>query len=725
MFDPIQFDTIVERRSLDREQRGALRLSLDPGEASLDTLGLDGVELVDVSVSGVGLLLPGDFDQHHRELGGVLRFGQRKTAVRLEPMRVAQSSDVRRLGARFIDPTHQTLRELGDFLIDGFVRKERRLSHLWQAREKVLRFRSNVFVTDLLRHKAIRQATPIYVYRGGVPLQARLFALDLDHQAGKQVLNTIPHGEDARNLVPGTSYDFVLAGKMAASIFSSSIVQASKESVAIEVPSEIRQCGFRASGRRKLPEAETIPVVTPHSRNQDERINGVLLDVSVSGFSFILQHEFDPLLPGDQLPQLTIELPVGCLTMSAIVRRVARIIHGTGRECGIEILRFSCDRDRELWERFIFERLHPRALANEPFIVPAAWHLLDTSDYLRLWTPRALRDRLESSFFKSWSLVDPNCGHLTILTEGNQNIGTIAASRNYPRTWLLHSLGVDKERRSRSRFFFDVARDMYDGILHLVQHSPNSKYFVLYVEKAKRWTSLLYRDFVAAYSDDSAMLFDDYRLFRRQTAIAVPARQLGSDIRIELVQGRQLQDISAHLRRKLAHLEFDAFAYAEHEIDLKSFREEFANVGQDRSRSTIVAYQSGVPIAALLADIGDEGANVFGLLNRCRIFWFAECSERLEIKERLLSRAVSVYRSAGKMAFVFIDRDEENHDVASGLGYEFVSEGVRWLARTDIMPAWRSYIEDVMGLQGGVDPDEQPVSAIIGTKLDAIQTECG
>jgi hypothetical protein len=725
MFDPVQFDPAIERRSLDREQRGALRLSLDPGEASLDTLGLDGVELVDVSVSGVGLLLPRDFDQHHHELGGVLRFGERKTAVRLEPMRVAQGLDVRRLGARFIDPTHQTLRELGDFLIEGFVRKERRLSHLWQARENILRFRSSLYVTELLRHKALRQATPIYVYRDGLPLRVRLYALGIHDAGGQQVLNTIPHGEDALHLSSGATYDFVLAGKKAASLFSSTIVQASTDSVIIAIPTEIRQCGFRASGRRRLPETESIPVAAPHSRNQDECISGFLLDVSVGGFSFILQHNLDPLLPGDQLPRLSIELPVGCLTVSAIVRRVAGTIQDTGRECGIEILKFSSDSDRDLWERFVFERLHPRSLANEPYIVKAAWQLLDASEYLRLWTPNMLRDHLELSFFRSWSQVDKNCGHLTILTDGNRDIGTLAASRIYPRTWLLHSLGIDKERRSRTRFFFDVARDVYDAILHLVQHSQNSEYFVLYAEKSKRLTKLLYGDFVDAHSDATAMLYDEYRLFKRRTDNSAYSPPIENGISIEVLRGRQLHSLSRLIERKVSHLEFDAFSYAEQEIDLGLFGEQFINIGSDRSRGAIVALRGTTPLAALVADVGDEGANVFGLLNRCRIIWFSDVIDRQNIKGALLTCAVTYYRDAGKLAFVYIDRDGEGDDVAAELGYDFVSEGIRWLARANIMPAWRSYIEDIMGLKGDSYLDAQPISETFGANLNAIQTECG
>ena len=194
---------------------------------------------------------------------------------------------------------------------------------------------------------------------------------------------------------------------------------------------------------------------------------------------------------------------------------------------------------------------------------------------------------------------------------------------------------------------------------------------------------------------------------------------------LRYLNDQHLRDLSKHIECKMTHLEFDAFAYSEHEIDLRSFGEHFNDIGSDRSRSAIVAFQGATPIAALVADLGDEGSNVFNLLNRSRIIWFADDAKRFEIKRALLSNAVTLYKSAGKMAFVFIDRDHENDDIAIDMGYDFVSEGIRWLARTDIMPAWRSYIEDIMGIQGDSDLDARPVSETFGTNLNAIQTECG
>ena len=168
MLDQLPGDRTSRAQSTDREQRGALRLALNPGEAKLEAFDTSDVELVDVSVSGVGLVLPRDFNQHSLELSGVLRLGERSTVVRLEPTRSILDADTMRIGARFLDPTHEMLNSVGDFLIQGFVRREQSLAHLDQSRGKTLRISNAQLISRLLRDKLIRHRLPLRVYQGDV-----------------------------------------------------------------------------------------------------------------------------------------------------------------------------------------------------------------------------------------------------------------------------------------------------------------------------------------------------------------------------------------------------------------------------------------------------------------------------------------------------------------------------------------------------------------------------
>jgi hypothetical protein len=150
-----------------------------------------------------------------------------------------------------------------------------------------------------------------------------------------------------------------------------------------------------------------------------------------------------------------------------------------------------------------------------------------------------------------------------------------------------------------------------------------------------------------------------------------------------------------------------------------TFREVFSGIGTDRTREAVVAYRRGIPLAALIVEIGNEGTSVFGLLNQCRLFWLECVHDRSAIKRALLAEAVRIYQAAEKREFLFLDWDSTVDSEAVHEGYEFISDGIRWLARMDVMPAWRSYIEEILGLRGG-DRHEKRNIQTSGHNLDAL-----
>lgn len=681
------------RGPFSQEQRRDLRLVLEPGEAWLRTAGADEVELIDLSASGVAVALPAGVSHAFRELTGELKLGDRRAGVRLERVRLESAGTAVRVGARFRSLSEEAWGEIGNFLIGGFSKREKQLSRLNLDPTNALRFEGLSFLVRLLRRQTVGKTIPLHVYSGVSPEDVRLYAASIAWERTQPALVAFARGSDARQIRVGGEYSFLLPGKTAVSIFSSRILQVTNESVLIEIPQEIRQCGFRDSGRRKLSSGRTLWIRTFHPRSNG-RIDGILSDVSLSGFSFTVTNSSDPMFPGDDLPEVGVRLPTEALTPSVVIRRVSRRDARSGFYYGVRITSFPSDHERERWERFVFEQLHPRLVSNEPQAVEGAWDLLGSSGYLDLWTPKARRRHLEDRFLESWVGIPSDQGHVTFLvSERKERLGTIAASRIYPRTWLVHSLGIDKDGQRRRRLFMDVARELYDVIFHLVQQSPNAAYFVLYVEKHRRWTKLLYGDFVDAYADDTASRFDEYRLFKRQTELAVPKVDR---VAVRKLGGTGLQVLSREIRKAVSGIEFEAFSYDEDNFDLGNFRRAFPRAGTDRGRKAVAVYQEGVLVAALVAELGNEGTNVFGLLNQCRIVWCRTVLDRDRIKQTLLAEAVELYRAAGRKEFLFIDWDVPHDSCAAGLGYELGWEGLRWLGRTEIMPAWRSFVDEVL-----------------------------
>ena len=57
------------------------------------------------------------------------------------------------------------------------------------------------------------------------------------------------------------------------------------------------------------------------------------------------------------------------------------------------------------------------------------------------------------------------------------------------------------------------------------------------------------------------------------------------------------------------------------------------------------------------------------------------------------------YAGLGAAESVLIEATEERRSLLAGIGYRFVSPGIRWLARVQVLPAWLSYVENELGVE--------------------------
>jgi hypothetical protein len=422
-------------------------------------------------------------------------------------------------------------------------------------------------------------------------------------------------------------------------------------------------------------------------------------DVSEKGLSIPFRTGHDLLFPGERLDDVRIDLPTGPVHARAIVRGIApRRFDGGAFVCGVELTEFETPMDRERWRQHVFALAHPRTTDLDAGFASLAWEVLDSSDYLGLWTRPEDRERLEREFMSSWNSPNLVPGHLIVLREEERRVGTFATSRVYPKTWLLHSLGVEKKERRKRRYFLDVARELYAAMLTLLKGEA-APYFVLFVEREKRWTDLLYRGFVESLPPGAVSLYDEYELFKVATGTPAAARpELPRGWRIEAAAPGELRAVAGRLRDLLTPLEIDAYDYGDETIGLRSFAQEAPTRFR---REVFVAHDGRESRAALIAECGSDGVNVFGLLNSCRVFSLAPVADPAQeraVARGLLAAAEGFYRSRNVPEFNLFATSPAMAEAAAERG-RFVATGVRWLATCGLLPAWLSYVDDVLQLR--------------------------
>jgi hypothetical protein len=501
--------------------------------------------------------------------------------------------------------------------------------------------------------------------------------------------------EDA--LEPDVPYSFLLPASGAAILFSATARHARGRAVTLSFPAEMLQGGFRDSLRLPTLHGEGLLVSFPHHRTDGLRRARLVQDVSDQGLSFPLASGQDLLLPGDRLDDLRVELPTGAVSTRAVIRSVAPREGAGGLTCGIELLDFEGAADRRRWERYLFSRAYPRTVDEGPDLAGMAWQMLDSSGYLDLWTRAEDRERLFRRFHHQWRWPSAAPSHLIVLREQSRHAGTFATSRLYPRTWLLHSLGVDKDARRRHGAVLDLARELYAAMLRLLKGETQGRFFALFVQKDKRWTDLLYGGFVRTLPADAPSVYDEYALYKCRTGeepAPLPADAARWGVR-EADPG-ELAAVARRLRGLLTPLEVEAYSYGEDEIDLGSFS---AEDPAGLRRSVLVARDEDGPAAALVLESGSEGVNVFGLLNSCRIFFLRPVPDRAEVRGisgALLAAAREAYRARDVREFIIFSTHEAMAEAAFERGSCLISDGVRWVASCELLQAWTTYIDEVL-----------------------------
>ena len=317
---------------------------------------------------------------------------------------------------------------------------------------------------------------------------------------------------------------------------------------------------------------EGVFVSFPHHRTDGQRRARAAQDVSDQGLSFPVAAGQDLLLPGDRLDDLRVELPTGEVSTRAVVRSIARRDGAGGLTCGIELLDFEGAADRKRWERYLFSRAYPRTLNEGAALAGMAWRMLDSSGYLDLWTRAEDRERLERRFHRQWRWPAAVPSHLIVLREESRATGTFATSRLYPRTWLLHSLGVDKDARRRHGAVLDLAGELYAAMLRLLKGETGGRFFALFVQKDKRWTDLLYGGFVRTLPAEAPSVYDEYVLYKCRTEHEpVPLTTDAPRWSVREAGPGELVRVARRLRGLLTPTEIEAYSYGEDEIDLRSF----------------------------------------------------------------------------------------------------------------------------------------------------------
>jgi hypothetical protein len=692
---------------MEGERRESSRIAVaEAGVRVRSPAALAEAQVVELSAAGLGLVLPpGLWPAFERVTLALELPGHGCLELEARPIRAEPIAGGLRLGLGFALPDPAGLGRMAAFLAERYRQSCQSRDLDQAARARSLGVSRRDLVVRMLSHYLLRMETPLRAYCGLELMPGSLHMRSFETSSARMLLECEADGQLGDRLTPRSEVLLAFPACRALAFFESEVFRAKGSKRWLTMPACIRQTSFRASGRLMLEPSNRTELVIFHPRLPEKRLCKLVLEAGARGLSF----PFDPLrdcfFPGERLGRVEVRFPGGLACAEAMVRSMRELDGEVPLACGLELTTFESPEAREAWGRFVFKESYPQLIIAGSEQAENVWDVLVRSQYPEEVID-VLRPSLEHRFFSAWGRTscDLRQGRVVLIEKQGRPVGTAAANLLYPRTWFFHHMGFDADERRADRLgLFALAHEIYVGMCHLMSHMNSADFWAIFAEAGRPWNDMLYGQFVLRHPNHEDVLYDGYGVFRRLPG-PVPC------VDSERIKGVCVVRPDAEMRERLVRylilnthvLEQEAYAYGE-DLEFEAFGSRCAEFGYERSRKVYLAVDEGRPLAALLAESGHEGANVFGLLNRCWIVMMEpEAARDDRVKLALLHQAIRHYAELGREDFLYFGHwGGEPMDLLEPLGYRFEAEGFRFLARREVLPAYMAYVDELMRMLRG------------------------
>jgi hypothetical protein len=683
------------------ERRAAFRLQLPAGRAWVETAHGGRSFIQDISARGACLLVrPSDRLPAATYLPATVRLADEASfpiGLRVVRSAAAESGKGIRLGVCFSELPVNAMQVLSRFIVGEYVQQEFDLLRLLRT-PGMVRHQDRDSIIKLICGAALRDQQKIRVFRDGklLPIQVEMISLR-SHPGGDAIHGRIVGEADC--LGSPSDLRFMLPARSSVQLFETPILRSGSDEILLSLPHEVVQTGFRDSLRAPATsEAACASISFQHPHLPDRRVVKRVVDVAARGMAIDMHVMSDLLFPQDRLTDVVLTLPDGAfLETSGVIRGMHRLDLSVVR-CGIELNEFPSSGQRGRWHDFVFSRIHPRIHATADTDLQGVWDVYRTSTYLERWISTDLQPAVERSFKRSWTDLEPSDGRLLILRQNRRAVGTIAANRIYPRTWLMHGLAVDRAQRQEAsrEHFLDITRELYSGITYTLRHLAQCQYFLSYFENGKSWNQNLYGDFAKRYGSKRHQLYDaGYVLHRRtQHDPQTGAENLWAGPASHADRLIVARVATATLSPTLV----DAFSLRARELDLGSPLPSARHLELQCRREILVVREDGELRLAAVCETSPDYLSIFGLMNVCWTIPLSGGQTSSGAVSALMGAVVRHYRAHGVPEFLLFEESNERLPLLQALGFVNPSAAIRWLAAVEVLPAWLAYLEEQLGM---------------------------
>ncbi|MFY0569482.1 hypothetical protein ACN28E_37440 [Archangium lansingense] len=415
-------------------------------------------------------------------------------------------------------------------------------------------------------------------------------------------------------------------------------------------------------------------------------------DLSFSGLGLFVSPE-DLVFPGLFL-MMEVELAGGdSLFLSGEVRHVSAARSDGRRLAGLEV-RPRTERDMVLWTRFVSQSLCPATRTSEELLEPL-WELYEASGYFSLASKSSEHfGELRRSFI-DLGKRSAQLPHLLCQTVWPSERGVEASFstlKAYRHSWLVHQLGRRPGKPANAPTVpGQILRDTYLRTLEHAQGDPEFRWAFCYGESTVPWIYRTHVRFAQRMQGSGQSLLMPLRMMDVECSelSGHPAGDL--DIGPASIGEKYL--LAGEIARTRPACYVEALDFTRDRLELWGISRAWQGAGLERERRILVARRQGVPLAAVVLELGHPGTNLFRLLDSARLFPLAPEGKR-SAYVALLDEARRWFALRGRSSFVFLCEDEGAYARAARLHDDPSTQPCLWIIPASHVPEFLEHVSE-------------------------------
>lgn len=481
--------------------------------------------------------------------------------------------------------------------------------------------------------------------------------------------------------------------------FNTVILERQDNILTLRMPRRLERLWSRSNLRYTPPADEplTVQVFSPLLPWEPQARQ--VVDLSPDGLSFRARASADLLLPGMQLPQVSLDLGRGLPVRAvASVRHLAPSPESPDQViCGIRFTEMDRPTQHRLVD-YLISKSFPRVRTARDDDATALWDFLEHTNYLSEAKRRVqLYPEEEIRATQARLLRAPAHLSRTLLyTDQDEIHGTISLTRIFSHTWMVHHLAA------AMRVAALVPRHLLLYLGEYISKTPDIEYVRMMWRPNNNWSNRMLGRLIHRLHNHEQSVVKHYT-YLDMAADALPPVGDDGGWKVRRLAPSESAELEIHFVERREFFLMKAEDLHRQDPHLSGLNERYGQSNLRRHREILIAERGGTVGGFCLVELGSPAFNLSNLLNAFRLVLTRAAEGEADTVGRVLALAAGeLYAETGQRRVVALVEDPEA-DLLERQGFERQKEYISWTFGQDIASFYNLYCHYVFRVYERLD----------------------